>query len=281
MSVRTAAALTLAACLIASAPTLAAPERVRIEGYAGEAMEPFLSRDGKFLFFNTRNDPGSNTDIHFAEAQDGAFAYRGVLNGTMSYDLDAVPTMAADGRFCFVSPREYRRTRVSVMCGVFDGKRVNRVAPQAALATAELGRLIFDVELSADGATMIFAEGTFSGGEAPDESDLYLATLTPHGFQRAAESATVLANVNTSSLEYAPALSDDGLQLYFTRLTGFWPFRKTKILHAARTSLDEPFGKPVEVITDGFVEAPSVGADGALYFHKNVDGRYQIWRQAR
>ena len=281
MSVRTAAALTLAASLIASAPALAAPELVRIEGYAGEAMEPFLSRDGKFLFFNTRNDPGANTDIHFAEVQDGAFVYRGVLNGTMSYDLDAVPTMAADGRFCFVSPREYRRTRVSVLCGAFDGKRVNRVTPQSALATAELGRLIFDVELSADGATMIFAEGTFSGGEAPDESDLYLATLTPHGFQRAAESATVLANVNTSSLEYAPALSDDGLQLYFTRLTGFWPFRKTKILHATRTSLDEPFGKPVEVITDGFVEAPSVGADGALYFHKNVDGRYQIWRQAR
>jgi hypothetical protein len=280
MLVRTVAAF-LAAALIASATAAAAPERVRIDGYEGEAMEPFLARDGRFLFFNTRNDPGANTNIHFAEAKGDVFVYRGILNGTLSYDLDAVPTMAADGRFCFVSPRDYRRTRVSVLCGTFDGARVDRAVPQTALATAELGRLVFDVELSADGGTMIFAEGTFSGGEVPDEADLHLATLTPRGFERSAEGLKLLANVNTGSLEYAPALSQNGLDLYFTRLTGFWPFRRTKIFRATRGSLDEPFSKPADVLIDGFVEAPSVGADGMLYFHKNVDGRYHIWRQAR
>ena len=106
-------------------------EPVRIEGYADEAMEPFLSRDGRFLFFNTRNDPGANTNIHFAEAsgpeaKDSEFIYRGILGGTVSYALDGTPTMSADGRFCFVSPRDYRRALITVYCGTFDGERVER-----------------------------------------------------------------------------------------------------------------------------------------------------------
>jgi hypothetical protein len=272
-----------AACVIALAPATAAPpkkaEPVSIEGYDGEAMEPFVSRDGRFLFFNTRNDPGTNTNIHFAEANGAAFTYRGLLFGTISHALDAVPTMAADGRFCFVSPRDYRRTRVSVICGTFDGKKVERVAAQATLATERIGRLVFDVELSADGRTMLFAEGTFSGGELPDEADLYLATLTPRGYERAPDSAKLFANINTTgTLEYAPALSPDGLELYFTRLTNIWPFNGPKIFRARRASVDEPFGKPERVLFNGFVEAISFGADGALYFHKRVSDRYKIWR---
>ena len=272
-----------AACLIALAPAAAAPskkaEPVSIEGYDGEAMEPFVSRDGRFLFFNTRNDPGANTNIHFAEASDAGFIYRGLLFGTISHGLDAVPTMAADGRFCFVSPRDYRHTRVSVICGAFNGKKVERAEPQATLKTDRIGRLVFDVELSADGRTMLFAEGTFSGGELPDEADIYLATLTPAGYERVPDSAKLFANINTTeSLEYAPALSPDGLELYFTRLTNVWPTNGPKIFRAKRASVDEPFGKPERIQLNGFVEAISFGADGALYFHKRVSDRYKIWR---
>lgn len=149
------------------------PQTVRIEGYADEAMEPFLSRDGRFLFFNSRNDPGANTNIHFAEASGADFIYRGILGGTVSYALDGTPTMSSDGRFCFISPRDYRRALITVYCGAFDGERVNNVAPQTALPGERLGRLIFDVELAADGQSLVFAEGTFSGDDAPDEADLY------------------------------------------------------------------------------------------------------------
>lgn len=282
-----AAGLCLAIAAAVSAPAFAAPatkkaEPVRIEGYTGEAMEPFVSRDGRFLFFNTRNDPGSNTDIHFAEAADGGFVYRGVLYGTISYDLDAVPTMAANGRFCFVSPRDYRRTRVSVLCGAFDGKKINGATPQAALATDRLGRLIFDVELSSDGQTMIYAEGTYSGSDTPDDANLYVAQLTPSGFASAPDARTMLAKVNSSDLEYAPALSDDGLELFFTRRpTGIWPFTQPKIYRAIRSGPDQPFGKPEQLNIDGWVEGPSLAPDGTLYFHKRVEGRFQIWRQAR
>jgi hypothetical protein len=287
MKNRTIAALVAAAaCLMPvmnahAAPAPKKPEPVKIDGYTDDAMEPFLSRDGRYLFFNTRNAPGANTNIHFAEADGAGFKYRGILYGTISYDLDAVPTMAANGRFCFVSPRDYRRTRVSVLCGVFDGNKVNGTAPQATLASERLGRLIFDIDLAADGQTMIFAEGTFSGGEVPDEADLYLATLTPRGYERAPDSAKIFANVNTSSLEYAPTLTPDGLELFFTRPTGIWPFTKAKILRATRKSTDQPFGKPVELPIDGFVEGPTLAPDGTLYFHKQVGGGYEIWRQPR
>jgi hypothetical protein len=275
----------IAACAAAGTALTAPkpPEPVKIDGYDDTAMEPFVSRDGRFLFFNTSNAPGANTNIHFAESDGtGGFKYRGVLYGTISFDLDAVPAMADDGRFCFVSPREYRRTRVSVWCGTFDGKKVNNAAPQAPLASERLGRLIFDVDLSADGRTMIFAEGTFSGAAVPDEADLYMAELTAEGFKRVRGSERLFAKLNTGSLEYAPALSADGLELYFTRPSGIWPFGgKAKIYRAVRKSTDEAFGEPVELPLDGFVEGASLAPDGTLYFHKRVGDGYQIWRQAR
>jgi hypothetical protein len=33
-------------------------------------MEPFVSRDGKYLFFNNLNEPLVNTNLHWAERVD-------------------------------------------------------------------------------------------------------------------------------------------------------------------------------------------------------------------
>ncbi|MCE9522191.1 MAG: hypothetical protein K8S25_07130 [Alphaproteobacteria bacterium] len=267
------------AALAAANPPPNPGQAVRIEGYADEAMEPFISRDGRFLFFNTRNDPGENTNIHFAELTGTDFVYRGILQGTISYALDGTPTMSADGKFCFVSPRDYRRALISTYCGTFDGKRVNNAEPTTTLPGERLGRLIFDVELSADGKSLLFAEGTFSGGDVPDSADLYFATPGPRGFVRSPDSAKIFAAVNTDELEYAPALSADGLELYFTRLTGIPLFKSPKLFRARRASVDEPFGKPQKLETlEGFVEGPSLAPDGTLYFHKRVNDRYEIWR---
>ncbi len=267
--------------MLAAAPT--APEHVRIASYNGEAMEPFVSRDGKFLFFNTRNDPGVDTDIHFAEvAFDGHFRYLGLLEGTKSTDLDAVATMSAHGQFCFISPREYRRTLISVFCGKFDGAKVVDAVPQAGLATARLGRLIFDMEIGADGRSMIYAEGTFSGKATPDDADLFLAKQGTNGFEPDPNGKRILARLNTDALEYAPGLSADGLALTFTRLEGIWPFQTPSLFRATRTRANQPFGEPKRLTAiDGFVEGSTYAPDGALYYHKRVNGRFQIWRLPR
>jgi hypothetical protein len=274
-----------AALLFAAAPPAAAgtPERVRLAGYDGEAMEPFVSRDGRFLFFNTRNDPRTDTNIHFAEvAFDGHFRYLGLLEGTRSTDLDAVATMSANNHFCFISPREYRRTLVSVFCGLFNGTKVVDATPQAGLATERLGRLIFDVEIAADGRSMIYAEGTFSGKDVPDEADLFLAKLGADGFEPDPAGRRIFANLNTSALEYAPGLSADGLTLSFTRLEGIWPFQSAALFRATRKRTNQPFGGPRRLTAiEGFVEGATYAPDGTLYFHKRVNGKFQIWRAPR
>ena len=60
-----AAAMLLAAACVARAedatkPSVwSQPQPVKIEGYRGDAMEPFLSRDGATLFFKRRTIPRS------------------------------------------------------------------------------------------------------------------------------------------------------------------------------------------------------------------------------
>lgn len=255
---------------------------VIVTGFSGEAMEPFVSRDGRFLFFNTRNDPGVNTNILFAERDGAGWHYRGELAGTVSPELDGTPTMSADGRFCFVSTRSYFKTMVTVHCGTFDGRQVSRVTPQAGLAAAKVGLLTFDVDVSADGRSMIFAEGTFSGGSVPDAADLHLATWTGQGYVRDAGADRLFAKINRPDLEYAPALSADGLTLYFTRMSGFWIFRSARIYVARRAALDEPFGAPeLFAPAEGFVEGPTLTPDGAVVFHKRVDDRFGLWVRRR
>jgi hypothetical protein len=53
---------------------------VSISGYDGSAMEPYISCDSRYLFFNSRNEPAEQTDILFAETSgEGAFRFRGPL----------------------------------------------------------------------------------------------------------------------------------------------------------------------------------------------------------
>lgn len=84
--------------LIGAAPAasseFADPEPVRIEDYDDGAMEPFLSRDDRLLFFNDSNAPGANTDIHRAtRLGPNRFRHEGRVVGANSDRLDGVPSM--------------------------------------------------------------------------------------------------------------------------------------------------------------------------------------------
>ena len=57
-------------------------QAVAIYGYAGWAMEPFVTRDGRYLLFNDSNVAGRDTDLQYAErVDDTTFRYRGELTG--------------------------------------------------------------------------------------------------------------------------------------------------------------------------------------------------------
>lgn len=263
--------------------TWSAPQRVTIRGWDDDAMEPFLTRDGQWLLFNNRNDPPDRTDLHLARhVNDSTFAYAGPLTSLNRPALDAVPTVDAEGHMYFISTRDYFASTGTVHSATFANGVAAGPARVLGVVTGQRGLIHFDVEVSADGATLIVALGRFTGGSAPVAADFVLYERTSHGFRRAAASDSIFANINTPALEYAAALSADGLELCFTRVE--LPIHQPPALYLTRrTSLTAPFGPPQMIrAATGFVEAATFSPDArALYYHVRAGDRYRIARITR
>jgi len=266
------------------------PQPVTIEGYSGRAMEPFIAPDGKTLFFNNSNEAGVDTNLHVAtRLGPNAFRHVGELTGANSPVLDAVPSMDLDGRFYFTSVRQYDRDLKSIFVGQFSNGAVERVhAVEGNFSPTTPGWVNMDVEVSQDGGTMYISRARFEAGiPVPQESDLMVAHREGAAFTVDPRSHDLLAKVNTTALEYAPAISADGLELYFTRAKGLGAGGAAnatlEILVAQRTRTESAFDAPrvLEALT-GYVEAPSLSRDGSeMFFHKRVDGQFVIYRAVR
>jgi hypothetical protein len=281
----------LALCGCAQAPIPSAPSWARFEspspvtilGYDGQAMEPFLSRDGALLFFNNKNDPPDETDLHWAERIDDlTFRYRGRIEGANSASLDGVATTARDGRFCFISSRSYDETLATIYCGDWSEGRVIEPVLQTDATAHIRGQVVFDVELDADDGSLVYAEGDFSHGDRPRGADLHLARWIDGAFRLIPADDRLFAAINTEALEYAGALSADGRVLSFTRFEGLPPFGHFSIWIARREGPADPFDAPVRVeAIEGYAEAATFSPDGrALYFHRLRGSRFSIWRVA-
>ena len=126
-------------------------------------MEPFLSRDDCYLFFNNSNAPGVNTNLHYAlRVDDLTFQYMGEIENVNSEVLDAVASMDAAGNLYFVSLRDYGDTLTSIYRAQFADGQVIGIEPVAGVSEERLWYVNFDVEVSADGETLYFVDGAFS-----------------------------------------------------------------------------------------------------------------------
>lgn len=267
------------------------PEPVSINGYDGSAMEPFLSPDGHYLFFNNENDPRVNTNLHFAERTGKlSFRYLGELPGVNSDALDAVASMDAAGHFYFTTTRDYAHTMNSIYAGDFDGKGVRNVHPVLGdISPRTPGTINMDVGISPDGKAMYISRAVIlPGASAPKSSDLTVARLIDGAYRIDPDSERIMKNINTDALEYAPAISADGLELYFTRASQLMagleaPGARLRILVATRSSTDEAFGEPRRLTAlTGFVEAPTISLDGKeMFYHKKVGKNFVIYRAER
>ncbi len=258
------------------------PRPVRIVGYGGEVMEPFLSRDGRLLFFNDRNDPSVDTDLFWAERIDDLdFRFRGRLDGANSRHLDAVASMDANGAFYFVSSRDYARTGALIHRGRFRDGRVDGVEVVPGLASRAHPGFNFDAEVSADGSRLYYVESR----RGARRSRLAVADRRGRGFVKDPRSDAMLRAVNSPGKVYAPATSADGLELFFTRAAPelFLLLDEPKIYVSRRRSVDDPFGPPTRIAAiQGFAEAPTISPDGrSLYYHALVAGRNGLWRVTR
>jgi len=255
------------------------PTPVSITGYAGDAMEPFISKDGQYLFFNDSNDPSVNTDLFYAaRVDDETFTFLGPVPGVNSPQLDAVASLDSLGNFYFVSTRSYGATLSTLFSGRFTQAGVTGVTPVPGPSRQVAGWVNFDAEISADGQTLWFDDGRYSSGTLQAAS-IISATRQGSTFVRAANSSQILATVNSSGLNYAPDISIDGLELFFTRVESTEPGATPAIVRATRSDVSSAFGAAELVAAaTGFVEAPSLSADGhLLYYHKRVNGAFAIY----
>ena len=266
------------------------PEPIVISGYDGSAMEPFISPDGHTLFFNNENDPTVNTNLHFAERTGKlAFRYLGELPGVNSEVLDAAASLDRSGHFYFTTLRDYDRTMNSLYTGEFDGKRVVNLRPVAGdISPKTPGAINMDVSISPDGQTLYISRALIFPGAPPKKSELMVAKLKDGVFGIDPDSAQIMKNLNTGALQYAPSISADGRELYFTRASQLKaglkaPVVLLRILVATRISENEPFGEPFALTAlTGFVEAPTVPLDGKeMFFHKKIGKRFVIYRAER
>jgi hypothetical protein len=285
---RLLAALVLSTTLPSSGVTLpgseaaqvGTPVPVSISGYGGDAMEPFVTPGGE-LFFNDLNQAGTDTDLLRAKEVDTTtFTYQGAIGGVNTPSLDAVPSMDSAHDFYLISTRSYARTGSTVYGGTYRHGTVTGVSPVTGLAAPGPGLFDFDADVSPDGRTLILSEGKGSPSGQLKRATLVIAARTRTGFSLLADSARLLAAVNLpGALDYAAAISADGLDLYFTRAPAPAGTGSPSIYLARRNSASAAFGPPVPLSAlTGFVEAPSLSPDGrGLYFHRLVGNTYGIW----
>ena len=140
-----------------------------------------------------------------------------------------------------------------------------------------------DPDISDDGSLLFYSEGRFSPGVGfPYPFNVRGAVRKGSGFTRVDD--RILANVNTDSLEYAPAISANGLELFFTRISRVnGRPEMVGIYTARRKTVSEPFSRPEKIMAiTGEVEAPVLSGDeNRLYYHRMNNGAFRVYRVTR
>jgi len=252
------------------------PERVVIEGYdkhGDHKMELGVSRSGQLLFFNNSNKVGSKTDVFFATrlGEDVLrFKFRGPVQGAnQSGVLDATP--AYDDKTGVLSFVSTRVLPPALHWGTLIGnklKNVSRVPINVYKPEYALG-----MEFGSNTDTIFF---TFRTMKNKDSMDISMAKWNGKRYIMDKRWKRIFRRINTAGMEYAPEVSSDLLELWFTRMED----RKTMsmIYGATRKSSEEPFGepKPHPTIT-GFVEAVTLTGDDKLMYYHCRDMETQTW----
>lgn len=257
------------------------PSKVNIQGYSGNIMEPFLSRDGNTLLFNNLNAAPENTNLHWStKINDSTFQYNGEIAGVNTPDLEAVPTLDNAGNLYFVSLRSYTTTLSTLYHCNFSNGIATNVQLVGGVSKFQDRWLNFDIEVSADGQNIYFVDAKFDQTNNPASADIIIAEKNPSGFQRLSNSSEIMKNINTDALEYAACISVDQLELYFTRVVV--PFTATsspEILVSTRKNKNEPFSSPSKIASiTGFVEAATIAPDQrTIYYHKKENNKFVLY----
>ena len=238
---------------------------------------------GNTLFFNNSNDPKVDTNLFFAlKTGPSRFRFAGPIVAANSGALDGVPSVDTAGRLYFITTRAYASTFETIFTLDLQSTGKPVATPVKGISRYTPGELNFDAEISRDGHTLWFVDGVFSGGPVPKHAAIAIATGNGAQFVRNADGDVRLQAVNAAGLNYAPAISSNGRELFFTRILTSG-LSVTPVICRSAEQRDGRFSAPRRVAAaTGFVEAPSLSADGhSLYFHRRDGDHYAIYRVDR
>ena len=276
-------------------PTFGPEKQVTISGLTFDAMEPFITNNDSVLYFNSLN-AGGNTNLYYAtKINDTTFLYKGLVDGC--YDitpghLDAVASEDINGHFYWVSLRNYPIEFENLHTGLnIDASITNISRVYGDINIYTIGWIIMDAAITPSGDQLIYCNAYFDletescGPGIPCFAQMGIATKENDStFNKLDNSDLLLNNVNdTAYLIYAPQLSENGLELYFTRLLkGHY---ETEICVSVRNAVDESFSTPYVIHTNGLMvpEGPSISNNyNKLYYHqKGADGLFHIYMRNR
>lgn len=276
-------------------PSYDAAIDVTINGLSFDAMEPFISPNGNILFFNSLND-GLETKLYYAiKVNDSTFTYVGELSGanqTTSPQLDAVADMDVHGNFYWTSTRDYPAELNNLFHGVFDAGTISDIGRVQGDFNKNIpGWLVMDHGISLDGQFLYFNNARFDDTtcQGPCETTLGIAEkVNATTYNTISNSADILQNINDPNyIYYAPCISSDQLELYYTR------YKKEEITVnttfemcvAVRDDVGAEFSIPKVLFSEtiaNLVEAPTLTVDkNIMYYHQKTSDSHKILMRYR
>ncbi|MBV1923448.1 MAG: hypothetical protein KUG68_05385 [Flavobacteriaceae bacterium] len=258
-------------------------------------MEPFVSPNGNYLFFNNLND-GINTKLYYAiKVNDSTFNYEGELigtNQTVTPHLDAVADLDINGNFYWTSTRNYPSELNNLFHGTFNAGKVSNIGRvQGDFNMNTPGWLIMDHGISLDGQFLYFNNARFDSAncQGPCETTLGIAEKeNASTFNTLSNSESILQNINDANyIYYAPCISSDNLELYYTRylkgqITADTVF---EICVAVRSNSSSEFSIPRVLFSESIsnlVEAPTLTVDkNIIYYHQKTTNSHKIMMRYR
>jgi len=271
-------------------PTFSSEINVTINGLTFDAMEPFISSDGNYLFFNNLND-GINTKLYYAtKINDSTFNYVGELNGTNQITpphLDAVADMDSLNNFYWTSTRDYPTELDNLFHGNFNAGNITNIGRVNGNFNKNVpGWLIMDHGIGHDGQYLYYNNARFDNTncQGPCETELGIALkVNDFTFTKIANSNEILQNINDSNyIYYAPCISSDNLELYYTRYLKGEITENTvfEICVAIRNNPNDNFSIPIVLFSDNIsnlIEAPTLTTDKKIvYYHRKGFGTHRI-----
>ena len=277
-----------------SYPTFGNEINVTINGLTLDAMEPFISSNGNYLFFNNIND-GINTKLYYAtRVNDSTFNFVGELSGanqTISPHLDAVADMDMNGNFYWTSTRNYPTELNNLFHGTFNAGTITNIERvQGDFNMNPPGWLVMDHGISLDGQFLYFNNARFDDSSClgPCETTLGIAEkINSNTFNITSNSSAILQNINDPNyIYYAPCISSDNLELYYTRyLKNVTASTVFDVCVAVRKNDTSIFSEPKVLFSkniSSLVEAPTLTTNKKImYYHEKTPSTHKIMMRYR